>query len=239
MAAELAEIIDRGYLIVGVKDQTYPLGYRDETGTLQGLEIDIARQLALDILGNDHAIEFVPVLNSERLQVILNDQVDLTIAQLTRTPSRARLVQFSPPYYFDGMGLITLDPALTADQLNAPDQTIAVLHNSTAIAISRNTFPQARWIGVDSYQQAQTTLQSQTAIAFLGDKIILAGWAQQYPKYHLLDARLSVAPLAIAMPKGLQYLDLHTKVIESIQSWENNGWLADRINHWQLPNSDF
>ncbi|MEM6592000.1 MAG: transporter substrate-binding domain-containing protein, partial [Cyanobacteria bacterium P01_C01_bin.73] len=45
-AAELEQIEQRGYLIVAVKDNWRPLGFRDEAGELAGLEIDIAKALA-------------------------------------------------------------------------------------------------------------------------------------------------------------------------------------------------
>ncbi|MGL5192033.1 MAG: transporter substrate-binding domain-containing protein, partial [Chroococcales cyanobacterium] len=51
-AAELAEIQQRGQLIVAVKDNVRPMGFRAGNGNLQGFEIDIARRLAQELLGS-------------------------------------------------------------------------------------------------------------------------------------------------------------------------------------------
>jgi len=45
----LSEIQKRGKLIIGVKDNLPPLGFRDHNGNLIGLEIDMARELAKEL----------------------------------------------------------------------------------------------------------------------------------------------------------------------------------------------
>ncbi|MFN9861330.1 MAG: transporter substrate-binding domain-containing protein, partial [Pseudanabaena sp.] len=94
----LESIRKRGKLIIGVKDNLPPLGFRDRDGNLVGLEIELARELAKEL---NIPIEFVPLKNRDRLSAIANNQVDLAIAQITVTNNRARLVDFSLPYYTD------------------------------------------------------------------------------------------------------------------------------------------
>ncbi|MEY3402309.1 MAG: hypothetical protein RLZZ86_1924, partial [Cyanobacteriota bacterium] len=76
-AGTMAEIQQRGYLNLAVKDNLRPLGFRDDQGNLQGLEIDLAKQLASDLLGKADAVKLQPVANSDRLPVVFNQQVDL------------------------------------------------------------------------------------------------------------------------------------------------------------------
>ena len=47
----MPEIEKRGYLIVAVKDNIRPWGFRDAKGNLQGWEIDLAKHLASDTFG--------------------------------------------------------------------------------------------------------------------------------------------------------------------------------------------
>jgi polar amino acid transport system substrate-binding protein len=82
-AAELKEIQERGYLMVAVKDNVRPLGFTDASGKLQGLEIDLARRLAAEILGKPDAVRLQPVANRDRVSVVLEGKVDLTIARVT------------------------------------------------------------------------------------------------------------------------------------------------------------
>ncbi|NJR65773.1 MAG: transporter substrate-binding domain-containing protein [Leptolyngbyaceae cyanobacterium CRU_2_3] len=55
-AADLEAIVQRGYLVVGVKDNLRPLAFKGTQGQLEGLEIDLARHLAAELLGNSEAI---------------------------------------------------------------------------------------------------------------------------------------------------------------------------------------
>ncbi len=232
-AAEWSEIAERKRIIVGVKDNLRPLGFTDDKGELAGLEIDIARKLADELLGSSDAVELIPVTNEQRLQAVLNEEVDIAIARVTVTTPRARIVDFSPYYYLDGTGLVTKDA--TVQNINSlASATIAVLENSATIAVIRHKLPNATLIGVSSYQEALESLESNQAKAFAGDRTVLTGWIQEYPQYKLLPHRLSGAALSIAMPKGLQHKELRHKIRRAIVGWRESGWLQERIEYWGL-----
>lgn len=233
-AAELKDIQQRGYLVVGIKDNLRPLGFRDAKGNLQGLEIDIARRLAQDLLGKPDAIKFQPVANSDRLNVVLADRVDLTIAGVTATDSRSRLVSFSTPYYYDSTAIVTKN--VTGQGLKAlARQRIAVLQGSSAIATVRYLLPRVQLVGVNSYQQAHSLLETGDAAAFAADASVLSGWVQEYPQYQLLPTLLSAEPLAVVMPKGLQFDQLRQRVNAAIARYAAQGWLNGRAAFWGLP----
>ncbi|MBD2460802.1 transporter substrate-binding domain-containing protein [Oscillatoria sp. FACHB-1407] len=233
-AAELEEIRERGYLIVAVKDNLRPLGFRGESGQLEGLEIDIARRLAEALLGQSDAITFVPVSNQERLSSLLEGEVDLVIARMGVTGSRARLVDFSLPYYVDGTAFVTRDPSVQ-DISDLGRQRIAVLNGSTSIPSVRSLLPLAELVGVDSYQAALELLESRQVDTFAADASVLTGWVQQYPGYRLLPTLISAETLCVAMPRGLQYDPLRQQVNDAIAQWYESGWLIERINFWGLP----
>ena len=233
VARELSEIVSEGELKVAVKDDVRPLGFTDEAGNLAGLEIDIARKLAEELLGDSKAIKFFPVNNTERLQVILEDKVDLAIARVAVTTPRSRIVDFSPYYYLDGTGIIIKNTEIKhIDELT--QSRIAVLENSATIAVVRNRLPNATLIGADSYREALELIETNRADAFAGDRSVLTGWIQEYPSYKLLPERLSGAALAVVMPKGLQYQELRSQVNRAIAGWKESGWLTERIKYWGL-----
>ncbi|GAB4152230.1 MAG: transporter substrate-binding domain-containing protein [Cyanobacteria bacterium J069] len=232
-AADLATIQRRGYLIVAVKDNLPPLGFQDASGTLQGLEIDLARRLAEELLGQPTAVELRPVANQDRLAALLADEVDIVIARMTISASRARLVDFSETYYLDGTALITRDRTLQrASQLR--QRAIAVLNRSSTIAVVRSRLPQAELVGVDSYQDALALLEAGRVAAFAADASVLTGWVQDNPTYQLLPERLSGEALAIAMPRGNQYQSLRQRINQTLVRWKETGWLGDRIRFWGL-----
>jgi polar amino acid transport system substrate-binding protein len=233
-AAEMPKIQRRGYFNIAIKDNLRPLGFRDANGNLQGLEIDLAQRLAADLLGKADAVKLQPVANRDRLSVVLNHKVDFAIARVTATESRARLVSFSVPYYFDGTYLITKDASV--QQLrDLEKRQVAVLNHSNTIAQVRYYLPNAELVGVKSYQEAREQLENNKVTAFAADASVLSGWVQQYPQYRLLPTKLSTEPLSVVMPKGLQYDELRRNVNEAIARYTAEGWLKQRAQYWQLP----
>lgn len=233
-AAELPKIQQRGYLSVAVKDNLYPLGFRDTSGNLQGYEIDLAKALAVDLLGKPNAVKLLPVANRDRLSLVLDNKVDIAIARVTATSSRARLVSFSVPYYLDSTVLVTKDSSVQKLS-DFTRRKIAVLKNSSTIAAVRYYLPNAELVAVDSYEEARSLTQSNAVVAFAADASVLSGWVHEDNQYRLLPTKLSTEPLSVVMPKGLQYEKLRQQVNEAIAHYIADGWLKQRATYWGLP----
>jgi polar amino acid transport system substrate-binding protein len=232
-ADTLKEIQQRKKVIVAVKDNLPPLGFRERGGNLQGLEIDIARKLAEELFKNSDAVELVPVLNQDRLKVAIDGRVDIAIARVTITPNRSRVVEFSQAYYADGTGLVTKQANIIKSS-DLADKRIAVLNNSTTIGTLQYMLPSVKLVGVDSYQQAQDLLAQGKVVAIAADRSLLIGWLRTNPNYYLYPDRLSTELLGIVIPKGMQYDSLHELIDRSIQKWKADGWLQQRIAYWGL-----
>jgi polar amino acid transport system substrate-binding protein len=233
IAADLETITQRGRLVVAVKDNLPPLGFRDADGQLRGFEIEIAQRLAQEILPQSK-IDFQSLNNQDRLNAVTSGQVDLAIARITANSARSRVVSFSNAYYIDGTMLITRQPAIQK-LADLKRQKIVVLHGSDAIAQLRYRLPDSELVGVDSYAAAQAQLTTGKAVAFAADGSLLSGWAKESAEYHLLPDRLSSLPLCIALPKGLQYETLRQRVNQAIARWQAEGWLQQRAIAWGLP----
>jgi polar amino acid transport system substrate-binding protein len=232
IAGTLKEIQQRRKLVVAVKDNLPPLGFRKD-GNLQGLEIDIARRLATDILGEKGTIELKPVVNQDRLKVVIEGTVDIAIAKVTITSTRSRVVDFSRYYYLDGTGIITDRRTIVIDS-HLRGKKIAVLNNSTTISTLQYMMPRSQLVGVNSYQEARDLLAAQKVVAIAADRSMLIGWRKTYPYYHLVSTKLSSEALGIVMPKGMQYQPLRDLVDRSIDRWYAEGWLQQRIQYWGL-----
>lgn len=246
-AATLKEIQQRGYIIVAVKDNLPPLGFRDENGKLQGLEIEIAQRLAKDLLNPAHQnsdsdqldnldklVQLKPVSNLQRLKVVTEGEVDIAIAKVTATPSRERIVNFSIPYYFDGEYIATNNPSIKKLK-DLQNSKIAVLKNSSTIASIRYYLPNVELVGVKSYSEGQNLVENNQVSAFAADITSLSNWLKQNPQYQLLPIKISTQPLSVVMPKGLQYNELRQKVSQLISSYLEKGWLKKRSEYWNLP----
>jgi polar amino acid transport system substrate-binding protein len=209
------------------------MGFRDPSGALAGFEIDIARELAKELLGNGELVELVPLRNRDRLSAVASDRVDLVVAHLSVTRNRARLVDFTVPYYTDSTALIIRRGARTT-QFDK-NSTIAVIKGSSTIAVLQYLVPQAQLIGVDSYEAGLAALQAKKFQAFAGDSSALVQWLKEHPDFERVKNLTSSHNLAIALPRGLQYEDLRAKVLQAVEKWRKNGWLRERAIYWGLP----
>ncbi len=101
------KVMDRGKLVVGVKADYKPWGYRDESGNIVGMEVDMA-QLVADAMGVD--LETVAVQSSNRMQFLEQGKIDMMIATMSDRPDRRKIVGITQPNYYTS-GTNVMSPA--------------------------------------------------------------------------------------------------------------------------------
>ncbi len=234
VAASLETIQQRRYLIVGVKDNLYPLGFRDERGELAGFEIDLARTLAEALFADRTAIQLVPVRNRDRLEALEKQHVDLVIANLSIGVPRARAVDFSFPYLTVNQAVLLKRESTLRTLSDLQRVRLAVLSGSSNERAIRAFLPGAGLVPVASYQEGVQALETGRADGFAADGTVLGGWVQDRPAYRLLSSELDTSGLAVAMPRGLQNDSLRRWVNGQIERLLKQGWLAERARIWGL-----
>ncbi|MCW5237558.1 hypothetical protein D5047_15225 [Verminephrobacter eiseniae] len=65
-ADKLADVLKRGYLIVGTTGSSPPFGFKDEKGELQGFDVDMSRLIAKALFGDPQKVKFVLLGNEAR-----------------------------------------------------------------------------------------------------------------------------------------------------------------------------
>ncbi|MFF2515408.1 glutamate ABC transporter substrate-binding protein [Streptomyces sp. NPDC058086] len=107
----ITAIKQRGYLSVGVDQNSYRWGYRDPNNTakssdLEGFDIDLAHEIAQEILGDPNAVRFHAIPTNQRIPAIKSGQVDMVVRTMTITCSRLKDVAFSAPYFLTGQQVL-------------------------------------------------------------------------------------------------------------------------------------
>ena len=99
------KVMERGKLVVGVKADYKPWGYRNSDGELVGMEIDMAKDVA-EKMGVD--VELVPVQSSNRMQFLEGGKIDLMIATMSDRADRREIVGIvGPNYYTSGTNVMS------------------------------------------------------------------------------------------------------------------------------------
>ncbi len=91
------KVMERGKVVVGVKADYKPWGFRDKDGNLVGMEIDMAKAAA-DAMGVD--LELVPVQSSNRMQFLEQGKTDMMIATMSDREDRRKIVGIVQPNYY-------------------------------------------------------------------------------------------------------------------------------------------
>jgi polar amino acid transport system substrate-binding protein len=91
------KVLERGKVVVGVKADYKPWGFRDPSGKIVGMEVDMAQDVA-DTLGVK--LEVVPVQSSNRMQFLQQGKIDLMIATMSDRADRRKVVGVPEPNYY-------------------------------------------------------------------------------------------------------------------------------------------
>lgn len=100
----LDKVKERGKIVVGVKADYKPFGFRDPSGGIVGIEPDLAAEVA-EKLGVE--LELVPVISANRMEFLNQGKIDLMIATMSDKPERRKVVQvIEPLYYSDSVNVM-------------------------------------------------------------------------------------------------------------------------------------
>lgn len=84
---------------VGVRCDYPSRGTLDPSGRNIGLEPDMARKMAEYAFGDPSKVTFTCVTAESRIPFLTSNRVDFLIATLGNTPARAKIIDFSEPYF--------------------------------------------------------------------------------------------------------------------------------------------
>ena len=99
------KVMQRGTLVLGVKADYKPWGFRDSSGALIGMEIDMAQDVA-DAMGV--ALKLIPVQSSNRMQFLEQGKIDMMIATMSDRKDRRKIVGIvGPNYYTSGTNVMS------------------------------------------------------------------------------------------------------------------------------------
>lgn len=136
--SKLDEVLDRGKLIVGTGSTNAPWHFKDQSGQLVGFDIDISRMIAKALFDDPAKVEFVDQSSDSRIPNLTTNKVDITCQFMTVTGGRAQQVEFTIPYYREGVGLL-----LRANGKYKSYQDLKAAGSSVVVAVLQNVFAES------------------------------------------------------------------------------------------------
>lgn len=225
VANTLNDITKRGEIIVGVKTDTYPFGYKDKNGKFAGYDVDLANLIGKEIFGENGKVKFVPVTAADRMMKLFNEDVDMIIATMSITSSRLQLLDFSNPYYIAGQSILVKKGSKIKGLRDLNGKKAIVVFGTSSESSLRAAVPKVSIVGYKTYDEAVKGLKQGKADAIVSDDTILIGLSLQDGNLVLLPKRYSREPYGVAFRKGIESEDLVRVVNNVIDQSSRNGTL--------------
>jgi polar amino acid transport system substrate-binding protein len=238
--AGLAEIRQRGTLVVGVKKDVPLWGHVDAaSGKIVGLEPDLARLVAQDL---GVKLELVGLLTAERVEAVRSGRVDMVIATLSDTPERRQqMALVKPHYYSSGVNLLARKSENFREWTDLRHRRVCGRRGAfynRAITVTYG----ADIVALYSNDWAYAALREGRCSALLYDDTVIAAmlkdpaWSANFAMP--LKTILST-PWSIALAPGERGGELDKRVSRLVASWHRDGRLIELERKWGIPPTEF
>lgn len=231
---DLVKIIQRDKIMVGVREDAPPFGYRDKNGNLTGYDIELSKIIAKGLLGDENKVEFIPVTASDRIMKLSSGEVDFLVATMSITNQRRQILNFSKPYYVAGQAILVRSDSKAIGLKDFKGKKLIVVFGSTSERNLRMSVPDVEVIGYKNYKEAYNALKSGKAEGIVADDTILLGYALNDKSVKLLKKRYSKEPYAIAFRKEDDSLQLMNKIDYLIEHLQSTGQLNRMQEKWNI-----
>ena len=216
------EIRRRGRLIVGVDQSTNLFSFRDPvSGELQGFDIDIAREVARDLVGDPGKVEFRLLTSPDRITRCEQQKVDIVVNAMTITCERAEHIAFSTVYFEASQRLLVPKDSPVQGPADLAGKRVCAQVDTTSLATVIRVAPAATLLAVQNWDDCLVALQQGQADAASTDDSILAGMAVQDPNLHIVGPSLEAEPYGIGVNKAQD--DLVRAVNASLERIRRDG----------------
>src|SRR5262245_49612323 len=149
-ARTLDDIVKSGTIKVGINPTLPPLGKFNEKNEITGFDADYAAEIA-KILGVK--LEIVQVGSPDRIPFVQTGKIDFVMGAMTRTPERAKVIDFTMPVHTEVMGVLTIEgkPFKHWKDLDDEKVTLVQVRGTTPIKFIEENLKKAKVTQLDNY----------------------------------------------------------------------------------------
>ena len=227
----LAQIKDKGEIVIAMEGTWAPWTYHDESDTLVGFDTEVGQKIAekLGVTATFAEGEWDGLLAG-----IDGGRYDIMVNGVSVTEDRAEKYDFSVPYAFNRMAVIVRgddDRIQTMEDLSG----MATANTITSVYAAEAEKYGASVTGVDDLSQTIELLLFQRIDATLNDEVVFYDYMASHPDANLKIACLSDEPVDIAIPmrKGDETASLRAAIDQALEELRNEGVLKElSINYF-------
>ena len=236
---KLADIRARGTLIVSVKNDAQHAHKDPAHFDKRGFEVELVHLLAKKIVGDAGKVELRILSRPVRLPMLVAGSVDLVVSMIPVTPENSAQVDFSHPYFAQGLSLLLRAGAPPLTLANLDGKTVAFRKQSfndhggelVRLAAARGVKVTVRWF--PSVAAAADAVAKGEVAAMGGNFVDLDAYRKGHAGFTVDAALLDERLVAVAVKKGEP--GLLRVVDEAIDELRRSGELKRLTGKWHLP----
>jgi len=170
----------QGGMRIGTEGAYPPFEYRDPSGTLKGMDIDIGNALC-EIMRIP--CQFMPQDFDGLIPALKAGKIEIIISSMSVTPDRAKVVAFTKPYYLSPSQFVApKSSGITDDPKTLKGKTIAVQSGTNHQAYMEQRLPDIAIKAYNTVQEAELDLEAGRVDAMLADKLLMYDWLEKTGK---------------------------------------------------------
>lgn len=239
----LAQIAERGTIVLGHRESSVPFAYLDENQKPVGYSIDLCMKVVEEVektVGRDLEVRFVPVNPKTRIALMANGTIDLECGSTTNNLTRQEQVEYLPITFITGTKLLTRkDSGISSvDDLNG--KSIALAQGTTNERVIKAEVEKrgldVKILPVRDHAEGMLSLETDRVDAYSTDHILLYGLiakARNPADYAVVGDFLSYDPYALMVPRNESDFELAGK--RALAEVFRSGEINDIYEKWFGP----
>ena len=227
------KVMSRGKLVVGVKADYKPWGFRNENGELVGMEVDMAKDVAAAM---GVALEVVPVQSSNRMQFLEQGKIDMMIATMSDRPDRRKIVGITQPnYYTSGTNVLAPKAVGLKNWNDLKGKPVCGKQGAFYNKIVTERYG-AKVVAFTGNAEAKQALRDKKCIAWVyDDSSIMSDLASgNYNDYEMPLASEDDNPWGLAVPKDELSCVFGNFMSGMTFNWHQSGRLIELEKKWGI-----
>jgi polar amino acid transport system substrate-binding protein len=235
-ADDLATIKQRGTLIVGVKADYPPFGFRAPSGQIEGIEPALAADVAKSL---GVKLELVPVVAANRMQFLEQGKIDLMIATMTDTPERAKVIGIvHPDYYASGYNIMVPKSMNLQSWEALKGKPVCGIQGAYYNKEAAEKFG-LQVVAFTGTAEALTALKQGRCVGLLYDDTSIEGILLE-PEWNAFDMPLaSQDPLPWGLAVRLGQPEWAAFMSKMVEKWAKDGTIQRLEKQYHIKPSDF
>jgi ABC-type amino acid transport substrate-binding protein len=227
----MAELKQRGKIVVGVKFDVPQFGFRNiTTDKVEGFDVDMANEVA-KALGVPAT--FVEAVSKNRIPFLKEGKVDVVFSTMTITDERKKSIDFSNVYYVAAQTFLTRKGSPMTVK-TAAGKKVCTAKGSTSELNLPALQPNVTMVLQDGYAQCVQLLRNQQVDAVSTDDVILLQFLKKEPNtFEVSSETFSQEPYGAGIAKG--HAEFVTFVNDVIAKAKSDGRWAAMYKKWISP----